>query len=150
MKKRLLIGLPIFLMLGFSAFAYFYDMECAVCDGYGEVTTTRTCNNCKGKGDVDCDYRFTITKNKGGLDKFFDDLWGISSEPEKIYYKCKGGRYWSSTSYASQIGDVCSNCNGDGKVECGACNGYGEISSSRSCYKCDRTGKYTLFESWFD
>lgn len=146
MRKKIFIGVPILLIIGFCAFAYLYQLDCNSCSGNGKIVTSKTCSNCKGKGTVDCNYSFKQTKEEGGMGDFF---FGTT---HTVTYKirCVGGRYSTKYSTNDYYNDICSNCNGDGRADCETCDGYGSISSSRRCYKCDSEGARTLFESWFD
>ena len=110
------------------------DPSCPLCKGAGVLKNESGCNVCDGKGSMTCDF----CKGLGGGECSQCDGSGKhgSISPTRGIYeipdcsKCKGtGRA------------ACSNCSGKGIKKCNTCGGKKQISSSRTCVKCNGTGK---------
>lgn len=137
--------------------------ECTVCEGDGKITISSTCNACKGRRTQRCNYSFTTYYSSNWLNQLNNSAGKVAAE-----YKCKGGRYSSSGGYYDDYYDeICSSCNGTGRVDCNNCNGYGKVNKStdcshcnngktniKDCNTCDKTGivpnytEYTIYEKY--
>lgn len=142
-KKTKTFGILLILFLSISASMYFIEVQvqdgtkscsscngsgiiqvkCTNCGGDGEITSSKTCWKCNGKGRHFCEYSYSerITGGRGFLSFDYTD-----------YYTCKGGKVYKNDYYY----DVCSRCNGTAYQDCYTCGGDGKITKTTRCKSC--------------
>lgn len=127
------------------AFFAFQKTTCFRCNGSGtqKMMAKQTCTACKGRTTLQCNYYIDLKQRR-----FINNNLDVS------YYDCKGGRYKTRKGYADYFGkdgDICEACNGSGRVECGRCDGYGSLSTTKNHKDnfCGGTGKIPSYKKWF-
>ncbi|MCF8275029.1 MAG: hypothetical protein K9I95_14485 [Flavobacteriaceae bacterium] len=134
-SKYLIIIIILFLAVGSL---FLIKIECNECMGNGSVSTRYTCTYCKGRGQTDCTYSYEVEP---------DWIAKMLGDNQNKSYWCSGGKIRSQYRFTD---NYCPNCNGKAVQDCEDCNGYGYTLISDYCYKCDGSGKYTIFTKLFD
>lgn len=138
-KRKKLWLIPLFLIVIVGALLFIFNVKvvdsykyvnCSVCNGSNVIESTKTCDICKGRGWLDCDYKV--------YSRWSDTSW-----------ECEDGYHDTSWGYFK-----CDNCNGKGWKDCYRCGGYGYVKTEKDCSNCDSDGevkkyiKITLAREW--
>jgi len=156
-----------FLLLSFVGI--FIKVECDSCSGKGSFKEYQECRHCSGDGESRC----IRCKGKKELQCYWYEKiereagswWSIDPYSCSVSFYCRGGKIDTYTKWYSQskkcmiytLGNSCFECNGRGFVQCGGCFGDGKVKckhckgkggkhTSKTCNRCDGSGKIELYE----
>jgi|GEM_PF-5212290 len=108
---------------------------CVKCNGTGSIVEEVRCPECKGAGELRCEYTTEYVETPAVL--WFKETVGS--------YYCSGGHLKCSNCNVTPLheGDVCPRCNGRGFLPCATCAGHGFISKTATCTTCGGKGTVT-------